>query len=148
VNDVEVASAGIDDPPWLRRCGCFAAKVLSARGIDCWELSILMTNDHTIAELNRRYRKIDGPTDVLSFSQEASDAPPAGELIPAGDIVISLETMTRNARQRNVLEEEELKRLVIHGILHLQGMDHQEEESEMIRLQERILMRLQKERIF
>jgi probable rRNA maturation factor len=148
VNEVEVSSAGIDDPPWLRRCESFAAKVLSARGINRWELSILMTDDRTITELNRRYRNVDGPTDILSFSQEPSNAPPAVSPAPAGDIVISLETMIRNARQGDIPEEEELKRLVIHGILHLQGMDHQEEGSGMIELQEKILRRLQKERIF
>ena len=67
MNDVEVASAGIDDPGWLRRCKRFAAKVLDTRGIDNWELSILLTDDGTIRQLNRHYREMDGPTDVLSF---------------------------------------------------------------------------------
>jgi probable rRNA maturation factor len=146
VNEVEVASAGIDDPGWLGRCRRFTAKVLKARGIDRWELSILLTDDGTIRELNRRYRGVDWPTDVLSFPQKP-DQKTTGT-IPAGDIVISLETMARNARARLIPEEEELKRLLIHGILHLEGMDHGDEESGMIRLQEDILTRLKKERIF
>jgi probable rRNA maturation factor len=149
VNDVEVASAGIDDPGWLRRCKRFAAKVLDTRGIDNWELSILLTDDSTIRQLNRHYREMDGPTDVLSFPQDPDYATSIGEgKIPAGDVVISLESLRRNARVRLIPEEEELKRLLIHGILHLEGMDHEDDESEMIRLQEDIMRRLKKERIF
>jgi probable rRNA maturation factor len=149
VNDVEVAPAGIDAPGWLQRCRSFAAAVLDLRQIDGWELSILLTDDLKIRELNRRYRSIDAPTDVLSFSQDDNSAfPVEGATIPAGDIVISLETMSRNARAHSIPEEEELKRLLIHGILHLEGMDHEEERSGMMRLQESILSSLKEERIF
>ncbi|UCF98613.1 MAG: rRNA maturation RNase YbeY [Spirochaetaceae bacterium] len=146
MNAVEVASAEIDDPGWLRRCRRFAAKVLDIRGIHRWELSILLTDDETIRGLNKRYRAVDTPTDVLSFSQETDPNAPGN--IPAGDIVISMETMSRNARERLIHEEEELKRLLIHGILHLEGLDHEDEDSEMIKLQESILVDLKKERIF
>jgi probable rRNA maturation factor len=149
VNDVELASAGIDDPGWLGGCKRFAKLVLDARGIDNWELSILLTNDATIRQLNRHYRDLDAPTDVLSFSQDPDYATPVGEgNIPAGDIVISVETLRRNARARRIPEEEELKRLLIHGILHLEGMDHEDEESGMIRLQEDVLAALNKEKVF
>ena len=147
MNAVEVASAGIDDPGWLQGCRRFAAKVLNTRGIDNWELSILLTDDGTIRQLNRHYRQMDAPTDVLSFSQDPDTTTGEGT-VPAGDIVISMESLGRNARARLISEEEELKRLLIHGILHLEGMDHEDEESEMIRLQESILTRLKKERIF
>ena len=147
MNDVEVASAGIDDPGWLQGCKRFASIVLTTRGIDNWELSILLTDDGTIRQLNRHYREMDAPTDVLSFSQDPDTTIGEGT-IPAGDIVISVESLSRNAQARLISEEEELKRLLIHGILHLEGMDHEEEESEMIRLQEGILTRLKKERIF
>jgi len=86
---------------------------------------------------------------LLSFSQDPDYATAAGEgKIPAGDVVISLETCSRNAKARLIPEEEELKRLLIHGILHLEGLDHEDEQSEMIRLQEEILTRFKKERIF
>ena len=145
MNDVEVASAGIDDPGWMKRCRRYAARVLSARGIDRWELSILLTDDATIRELNRQYRAVDAPTDVLSFSQAPQHT--AEGTVPAGDVVISIETMSRNARARQIPQEEELKRLLIHGILHLEGMDHEDEGSGMIELQESILKSLKKERI-
>ena len=149
MNDVEVASAGIDDPEWMRRCKRFSAKVLEARGIDNWELSILLTDDGTIRQLNRHYRELDAPTDVLSFPQDPDYATAAAEgKIPAGDVVISLESLRRNARARLIPEEEELKRLLIHGILHLEGLDHEDDQSEMFLLQEEILRDLKKERIF
>ena len=147
MNDVEVASAGIDDPGWLQGCKRFASIVLNTRDIDNWELSILLTDDGTIRQLNRHYREMDAPTDVLSFSQDP-DTTTGEATVPAGDIVISVESSSRNAQARLISEEEELKRLLIHGILHLEGMDHEDEESEMIRLQEDILTRLKKERIF
>jgi len=149
VNEIEIASAGIDDPDWLRRCRRFAAKVLKARGINRWELSILITDDHTIRELNQRYRRVDSATDVLSFSQGAEAQLNSRSMYrPAGDIVISLDTMSRNAGERRIREEEELKRLLIHGILHLEGMDHPDEQSEMMRIQENILAQFEKEKIF
>ena len=147
MNEIEIASAGVDDPSWLQRCRRFTAKVLKARGIDRWELSILVTDDPTIRELNRRYRGVDSATDVLSFSQGTGMQLNA-RYRPAGDIVISLDTMSQNAGQLSISEEEELKRLLIHGILHLEGMDHPDDQSEMITIQERILTRLKKERIF
>lgn len=149
MNDVEVVSAGIDDPGWIANCSRFSKLVLEARGIDNWELSILLTDDSTIRELNRHYRGVDAPTDVLSFSQDPDYASAAGEgNTPAGDVVISLESSSRNAKAQMIPEEEELKRLLIHGILHLEGLDHEDEHSEMIRLQEEILRDLKKERIF
>ncbi len=149
MNEIEIDSTGIDDPSWLQRYRRFAAKVLKARGINRWELSILITDDPTIRELNRRYRGVDSATDVLSFSQGAAEALNARSMYrPAGDIVISLDTMARNAEERRISEEEELKRLLIHGILHLEGMDHPDEQSEMITIQESILTRLKKEKIF
>ena len=149
MNDVEVASAGIDEPGWLPGCKRFAELVLCARKIDKWELSILLTNDETIQQLNRHYREMNAPTDVLSFTQDPDYAIAVGEgNTPAGDVVISVQTCRRNAEARGIPEEEELKRLLIHGILHLEGMDHEDEHSEMIRLQEKILNDLKEESIF
>lgn len=169
MNLVEVNAEAIERPPWAARCAGFARKALRRRGIRNWELSILLCDDLTIRELNRRYRGVDSPTDVLAFSQEAEDWPAglpgggnagdraapgglgAGAAPPrtraAGDIVISLETMRRNAASRDLAAEEELKRLVIHGILHLEGLDHPEGESEMFEVQECILESLRRERI-
>ena len=80
------------------------------------ELSILFTGDEAIRELNRTYRSIDKPTDVLSF--------PTGDAELIGDVVISLETTRRQAADYDATLTEELARLLIHGVLHLMGYDH------------------------
>ena len=86
------------------------------------EISILLTNDSTIQPLNRLYRGIDGPTDVLSFSQ--MEGPPTGQVGILGDVVISIETATRQAATRGHDIDQELRILLVHGILHLLGHDH------------------------
>jgi len=148
VNRIEIASEAPVDPVWTERCRRFIAGVLRQRKIKNWELSILLCDDRHIRELNHRYRGVDTATDVLSFPQD--EAPGGGNdgHRTAGDVVISLETTRRNARLHKISEEEELKRLLVHGILHLEGMDHLEEQTEMIGIQENILMRMSKERIF
>jgi probable rRNA maturation factor len=131
----------------LEDCRRFAAAALRELGAADWELSILVCTDPFIRSLNRRYRGLDEPTDVLSFSQ---DSPPGarGQRKVAGDIVISLDTLARNAEREGESRETELKRLLIHGMLHLQGLDHPEEgDSEMLRLQESLLERLREKRI-
>ena len=72
---------------------------------------------------------------------------PDSEKWPAGDVVISLDTLQRNAADNNIAENEELKRLLIHGFLHLKGMDHHEEKSEMLKIQESILDEFMEEQI-
>lgn len=80
------------------------------------ELSVLLTDDEGIRELNRDYREKDRPTDVLSFPQD--------DPVLLGDIVISIETMVRQADELSVPEGFELARLLVHGLLHLLGYDH------------------------
>jgi len=98
--------------------------------------------------LNGRYRGKDKPTDVLSFPRETSPACFQPGCVVAGDIAISMDTLRRNARSFDVTEDEELKRLLVHGILHCAGMDHGSGKGgEMFILQERLLDALKKERI-
>lgn len=86
------------------------------------ELSILITDDSEIQKLNKQYRDKDKPTDVLSFSMiEGLDDPQP----VLGDIVISLETAERQAQEYQVNLYQELLRLLIHGILHLVGFEHE-----------------------
>ncbi len=93
------------------------------------ELSLAFVTDQTIHELNRRYRHKDRPTDVLSF-------PLADECCPTllGDVVISVDTARRQARQRKRAFADELRALLIHGILHLLGYDHEVSDSEAVRM--------------
>ncbi len=87
------------------------------------ELSITLTSDAEIAELAGRYGRPARPTDVLAFSMlEGQGAEYRGELL--GDVVISVETAERQASERGVALDHELRDLLIHGVLHLLGMDH------------------------
>ena len=106
-------------------------------------------------EWNKNYRKIDAPTDVLSFENGEEYTDEEGNWFSAGDIVISLETLPKNAEYFEVDKNTELKRLLIHGLLHLNGMDHEPEhiekgvepECEMLVLQEKTLKALETEKI-
>ena len=106
------------------------------------ELSIALVDDATIAELNRRYRGKAGPTDVLSFSQlEGEHGELAGNLL--GDVVISLETAARQARSAHRGLDSEVVRLLVHGILHLLGHDHEhDDEARVMQRLERRLRRV------
>lgn len=85
-------------------------------GCDDRELSILVTGNERIRELNASYRSIDRPTDVLSF--------PMDDPSMLGDVVISVEKAQAQAALFGVTAEEETGRLVAHGLLHLLGYDH------------------------
>jgi len=120
------------------------------------EVSILFCNDDFIHELNKNYRQIDSATDVLSFENGESYEDENGEVwLSAGDIAISLETLPKNALYFEVSEDEELRRLLVHGLLHLNGYDHGEEHvekgvepvCEMLKVQKKIMEGLSGETI-
>ncbi|MHB9037236.1 MAG: rRNA maturation RNase YbeY [Armatimonadota bacterium] len=117
----------------LRRIRSLAQRLLSAENCDeNAEVSVLLTDDKQITELNREYREIDAPTDVLSFSQLEGDDEFAGEDNDGllGDVVISVETAQRQAEAQGNSLDEEIDMLLVHGILHLLGYDHAEPEEE------------------
>ena len=93
-------------------------------------LSILLTDDAHIQELNRDYRGYDKPTDLLSF--EAHERDPETGLLYLGDIVISLARAAEQAEQGGHLLLAETQLLVVHGVLHLLGHDHAEAEEKAI----------------
>jgi probable rRNA maturation factor len=113
VGESAAASSGLQ-ADWLENVAPFVEAMLEHLGIDGRELSVLFCADPFIATLNKQYRGVDGPTDVLSFQYSET----------AGDIAISLDTLASNAREFNVPMDEELKRLLVHGVLHLTGYDH------------------------
>lgn len=123
-------SAALD----ARRVKGFADRMLRALELESAELSVLLTNDSEIHELNRVHRGKDKPTDVLAFALEEADT--GVEQLPyrvLGDVVISLDTAGRQARQRRHSLLDEVRFLLAHGLLHLVGYDHQTdaEEAEM-----------------
>jgi len=147
---------GIPEPPWIARVEPFVRKAMEQLGFDGEEVSILFCTDEFMRNLNNQYRHIDSATDILSFEDGGDYEDENGRKWKnAGDIVISLETLPVNAAYFGTCENDELKRLVVHGLLHLNGMDHGEEHIEkgsrpvcdMLVLQEKVLAALKDEQI-
>jgi len=150
MNRVAVSAEEVPLPFWSDSLCRFALKTLDEIKRDNWELSVLLCGDKTIASLNAQYRDKEMPTDVLSFRMGTTIRDGRRKVYLAGDIVISLDTLSENARYFKIPEDEELRRLLIHGILHLDGMDHKtiNKDEPMLALQEEILNRLKDEHIF
>ena len=154
MNKVFICAENIPLPEWVDSLKSYVLKALDRLGKEKWDLSIVLCGDETIAALNSRYRGKAEATDVLSFSLGEGEEFPdyvisdRSRRMP-GDIVISLDSMRENARRFKVGEDEELRRLLIHGILHLDGMNHgsNKETEPMLRLQECILTDLAEEHI-
>jgi probable rRNA maturation factor len=104
------------------------------------DVTVVLTTDRVIRSLNRRYRGCDRPTDVLSFDIGSGIDP--GE--PFGDVVISVETARRQAREYEAPLQTEMLRLLVHGTLHLCGYDHHERRAaaRMHGLTRRLVLRL------
>ena len=94
------------------------------------EVSVLLTNDEEIRELNKKYRKIDKPTNVLSFSITSDTI--VNELKMIGDIVISKEKILSEAKDQNKTFNDHLAHIVIHGFLHLLNFTHDSKEDSNI----------------
>ena len=103
------------------------------------ELSIVLTDDARLHELNRDYLGVDAPTDVLSFPASETDPETGARYI--GDILISIPYATRSAEKAGHPLESEVQLLVVHGVLHLLGHDHEEpkEKTKMWKAQAEIL---------
>ena len=142
MNTVLIDVQNIPEPPWLDRLEAWVLQVLAQLGREGWEVSILLCDDPTIAGFNQSYRGMDGPTDVLSFPQveTAAEIPAHGDFV-AGDIIISMDSARSNAEYFKVGLDEEFKRLVIHGLLHLSGLDHASNDTSepMLQMQEQLL---------
>jgi probable rRNA maturation factor len=109
----------------------FAREVKSAIALE-GEVSILLTSDDHVRELNRMYRRKDKATDVLSFpaAEQESDAFPVAL---GGDLAVSLETAGRQADAYGHPLFDEVRILVLHGMLHLKGFDHETDSGQMAR---------------
>ncbi|MBI4402176.1 MAG: rRNA maturation RNase YbeY [Nitrospirae bacterium] len=118
-----------------------ALRVLEAAGDSGAELSLVLVGDRRMRRLNRRYRGRDHPTDVLAFPMRASShasrvtrhpSPVTPEIL--GDVVISLHTAARQAKAAGQSLDHEVVTLIIHGVLHLFGYDHERGEREARRM--------------
>ena len=116
----------------LRR---FLSLLAPALGVEHRSLSVVLVTDETMRGFNRNYRGFDKPTDVLSFRGEG------GYL---GDILISSETAYNQARKSSTLSfEANIRRLVLHGLLHLMGYDHEPDGGKMRAIERRLRRRFQ-----
>lgn len=100
---------------------------LALEGRRAGEIAIVLTGDVELRALNRRWRDLDRATDVLSFGDDADGAPTrttSGSRPVHGDLAISMDRVREQARRFRVPRERELARLVVHGVLHLAGLDH------------------------
>jgi len=126
------------DSGWAPPAEQDACALLGAAGLDDGEqLSLTLCDDAHICELNSEWRGIDAPTDVLSFPMDDPQL--------LGDLVISLPTASRQAKERSYGLRDELRILMVHGVLHLLGYDHDESEAEhaeMAAAERKLLTRL------
>jgi probable rRNA maturation factor len=98
------------------------------------EFSVLLTGDERLRALNLQFRGIDKPTDVLSFPSLAETQEDA----PGGDLAISLDTAWAQARDHGHSLQTELKVLILHGLMHLAGYDHEQDQGQMRRRETRL----------
>jgi probable rRNA maturation factor len=153
MNRIVIRAHEGEKPTWAPAAAAFCKKVLRRLSLDNYELSVVFCTNEFIRNLNRDFRGKDEPTDILSFSQMEGDGFPGmagGASALIGDMVISLDMLKETGRDFSVPEEEELKRLLIHGVLHLAGQDHTgtNPREPMLARQEEILQELSEEKIF
>lgn len=157
--DIYAADEQADHPVAVERWSGLARSVLEAEGVvRDTEVSLLFVDEATISSLNQRFLDKEGPTDVLSFPIEDEAArtgrspdeggtgpgsieADTGRLLLLGDVVICPAVAARNAVDHGVTFDDEIALLVVHGVLHLLGMDHQvDEEAERMELREQQLL--------
>lgn len=110
-------------------------RVLTEDGIeDGASLAVVLADDTLLQELNLRHREVDAPTDVLSFPASEGEAFPTQEGEPPflGDIVVSVESVARQAEEVGLATGEELAHVILHGLLHVLGYDHEEPDEEAV----------------
>jgi probable rRNA maturation factor len=134
-----VAEAGLDSRS-LERLVQAVLDDLAVEG--ACSLSVCIVGDDEIRRLNGDHRGLDEVTDVLSFPVDGLDPLPPGMERELGDVVISIAQARRQAAEAGVTDVDELTSLVVHGVLHLAGFDHETDAGEMFERQDRLLATL------
>lgn len=139
---VSVASHREPEPLDLDAFARLGEFVLDAEDVpEHAELSLAVVGVEEMTSLNERYRGMSGPTDVLSFGCDDPCPVPGDEPVTLGDVVISPEVAERQAAELDTTVESELDLLVVHGVLHLLGYDHEsEDEAAVMQARERELL--------
>lgn len=112
-----------------RKIGAAARRILKTLGYEGYELTVVLVDDREITRLNRQYFRRNRPTNVISFPL-MDDSPVSLPSRLLGDVVISAETARRDAGEVGKKAEDEILFLMIHGILHLAGYDHERSVAE------------------
>ena len=120
----------VDTDAWT----AFGIKALDAIGNNGSSATIAFVSDKSIRKLNQQFRGVDKATDVLSF--------PADEPNNLGDVAVSVETAAAQAKENGLSFENEIAQLILHGLLHLSGYDHERDNGEMNRLELRLRKKL------
>ena len=139
MTNVEVTGAAV--PRFSRReIAEFVRRVLIALRVDddIHEVSIAIVDDESMRNLNRKFRKKNKTTDVLTFPADDSDADPNAPGRPLGDIVISIDQARRQATDQKHSLAIEIRYLILHGILHALGYDHETDSGEMNALEVKV----------
>ena len=138
---IDISSQSIDSPSiWEGFAVDVSKSVLETLELLEAELSIFLCDDATIHPLNRDYRGKDKPTDVLSFAQREGDFAFIDDDV-LGDVIVSMDTTIRQANERKHSTQTELRVLLVHGILHLLGYDHiEDDEAEIMEAKEREIL--------
>ena len=125
---------GLVDVVWVKK---IVRQVLKAEGVVLpYEVGLVFTDSEAVRQLNRDYRGVDEPTDVLAFymlpqkEDDSSFALPPDGVTRLGEVIISYPQAVEQAKEQGHATERELALLIIHGILHLLGYDHEEPEEE------------------
>ena len=121
----------VDTEAWTT----FALKALKAIGNSESSATVAFVSDSKIRQLNRQFRGIDKPTDVLSFPSDDTEH-------DLGDIAVSVETAASQATENGLSFDDEIAQLILHGLLHLSGYDHETDNGEMNRLELRLRRKL------
>ena len=117
-----------------------ASEMLKAIGKPQSSATVAFVSDTKIRELNRRFRGIDSATDVLSFPDAVAERQRQGQNL--GDIAVSVERADLQAKENGLRFDEEISQLILHGLLHLCGYDHETDNGEMNRLELRLRKKL------
>jgi probable rRNA maturation factor len=139
---VRVSSSREGEPLALDAFESLAVFVLRMEDApDAVELSVALVDTAEIARLNSAYRGIEGPTDVLSFGCDDPEPVDSDEPIAIGDVVIAPEIAQSQATDLGTTVEAELDLLLVHGVLHLLGYDHEsDEDAEVMQARERAVL--------
>jgi probable rRNA maturation factor len=142
-HDIAIEAAWPDEVDWeamIERAANALASIAPELGNPRLSASILFTTDEEVQELNREWRGKDKPTNVLSFPMlgpaDLLDLTPEGPPVLLGDIALAYETCASEAAEKDVPLEHHAAHLVIHGLLHLAGYDHETGEAQAIEMEE------------